>query len=561
MDIENVSENESLLIMADDGGRENCYEDGEQIDTVNSNEQNVPDSTWSQENDSAVEVAQEQEGYQPSKLESIFAVVKTLVMRGIVIYVIASFFQKPASVEPVPGGTVSTKLPAFNIFKNGTVMDLYVYLSESEKFNNFSDPEALIWSEKGIVYGDWNSGSNNDGTRVQNIEFKVSEAVQNNGSIYLHVYFTRRGKSPDPSSGKGMYSPHHMAYSKKLLNKYKRLRYTKTHNLLTGETAATLAEVKRAEILKEEFVSHWHPNLTLNLVTDQTNWIEGSVPPPLDEYIEFIPGGDHYKPVIYFNDFWNMFREYQPINKTTTTLELSLTSQPLSLFKWQIYSAHAMRNKWTVNWLGDTFVDEDDEEQDSLKEALLETSPYLLTLTILVSILHSVFELLAFKNDIQFWNNQKSLEGLSVRSVFFSVFQSLIVLLYVLDSDTNTVNKLTCFVGLCTEVWKIQKVVDISIDYEARIFGFIPRIRFSDKGSYIESSTKQYDMLAFHYLSWALYPLLAGYAVYSLFYQEHRGWYSFVLNMLYGSLLTFGFIMMTPQLFINYKLKSVAHMP
>lgn len=30
---------------------------------------------------------------------------------------------------------------------------------------------------------------------------------------------------------------------------------------------------------------------------------------------------------------------------------------------------------------------------------------------------------------------------------------------------------------------------------------------------------------------------------------------------MYGFLLTFGFIMMTPQLFINYKLKSVAHLP
>jgi hypothetical protein len=48
--------------------------------------------------------------------------------------------------------------------------------------------------------------------------------------------------------------------------------------------------------------------------------------------------------------------------------------------------------------LGEAFVDEEDEDQDSLKEALLETSPYLLALTILVSILHSVFELLAFKN-------------------------------------------------------------------------------------------------------------------------------------------------------------------
>ena len=30
---------------------------------------------------------------------------------------------------------------------------------------------------------------------------------------------------------------------------------------------------------------------------------------------------------------------------------------------------------------------------------------------------------------------------------------------------------------------------------------------------------------------------------------------------MYGVLLTFGFIMMTPQLFINYKMKSVAHLP
>uniref|UniRef100_A0A2C9JFM2 Cleft lip and palate transmembrane protein 1 n=1 Tax=Biomphalaria glabrata TaxID=6526 RepID=A0A2C9JFM2_BIOGL len=67
--------------------------------------------------------------------------------------------------------------------------------------------------------------------------------------------------------------------------------------------------------------------------------------------------------------------------------------------------------------------------------------------------------------------------------------------------------------------------------------------------------------MAFRYLSWLLYPLLGGYAVYSLVYQEHKGWYSWVLSMLYGFLLTFGFIMMTPQLFINYKLKSVAHLP
>lgn len=44
--------------------------------------------------------------------------------------------------------------------------------------------------------------------------------------------------------------------------------------------------------------------------------------------------------------------------------------------------------------------------------------------------------------------------------------------------------------------------------------------------------------------------------VYSLYYNEHRGWYSFVLQSAYGFLLTFGFIAMTPQLFINYKVSG-----
>lgn len=91
--------------------------------------------------------------------------------------------------------------------------------------------------------------------------------------------------------------------------------------------------------------------------------------------------------------------------------------------------------------------------------------------------------------------------------------------------------------------------------------GLFPRPTFKDKSTYVESSTKVYDDMAFRYLSWILFPLLGCYAVYSLLYLEHKGWYSWVLSMLYGFLLTFGFITMTPQLFINYKLKSVAHLP
>merc|ERR1719362_587685 len=119
--------------------------------------------------------------------------------------------------------------------------------------------------------------------------------------------------------------------------------------------------------------------------------------------------------------------------------------------------------------------DHEDEDQDSIKEAFLETNLYLLIITFVISIVHSVFEFLAFKNDIQFWNKRKSMEGLSVRSVFFNVFQSLIVLLYVLDNETNTVIKISCLVGLGIEIWKINKVVDVSVDHDRQFLGVFPR--------------------------------------------------------------------------------------
>jgi len=512
------------------------------------------------------QIAAEREQYQPSAMEKFMSIVKSMMMRGLVIYFFMSMFrrQPPPSGQAGADGTVQlTKGAATNLFENGTVFDLYVYLSENQEFNGFKDPSALVWTKKGLIYGDWYSGNDGDGCYSFSTSFPTSERLRNNGSIYMHSYIVAPGKSPDPSAGKGVYSKKWTIQKTKQLNKFKKKYYAKTANLLTGNTEATEEEqAKAAEGIKHEVFSHWHPNITINLVVDYTPWAPGQVPKPIDEFVEFTASMQNYKPIFYVNNYWNLNKEYTPLNSTVETLNLTVTYQPLSMFKWQMYSAQEMKNKFNMmaNLMGDE--GDDDDDQDSIKEAFLETNPYLLGLTFVVSIVHSVFEFLAFKNDIQFWNNRKSLEGLSVRSVFFNVFQSVIVLLYVLDNETNTVIKISCFVGLVIEIWKINKVIDVRVNPDnPSIMGFIPRLQFQDKGSYEESGTKEFDRMAFKYLGALFAPLAVGYCVYSVIYNEHKGWYSFILSSCYGFLLTFGFIMMTPQLFINYKLKSVAHLP
>jgi hypothetical protein len=140
-----------------------------------------------------------------------------------------------------------------------------------------------------------------------------------------------------------------------------------------------------------------------------------------------------------------------------------------------------------------------------------------------------------------------------------SIFQ-FIIFFYLLDSETSYIILISIGIGALIEFWKITRVFDIRWTKSS----YLPFIRipsFHDRATYSKSQTKDHDNTAIKYLTISAIPLLFGYAFWSLKYREHKSWYSWILRSLVGFVYTFGFISMTPQLFINYKLKSVAHMP
>lgn len=50
----------------------------------------------------------------------------------------------------------------------------------------------------GLRYGDWNSGINEDGSRVKHLSFPTPAALLQNQSYYLHAFFVKSGKSHIP---------------------------------------------------------------------------------------------------------------------------------------------------------------------------------------------------------------------------------------------------------------------------------------------------------------------------------------------------------------------------
>ena len=234
-------------------------------------------------------------------------------------------------------------------------------------------------------------------------------------------------------------------------------------------------------------------------------------------------------------------------------------------------------------------------------------------------------DLSAFRSDIGVWKGRETMRGLSSRSVLSSAAQTLVIYLYLLDSDhVNSVVLVTYTVSTALELWKVLKVLRImramkrraaaaASEAEERAGGgggggaaavalatAAAAAADDDDGdddggggsasaaegssvaastspvstgsaasaaasaaaaARLEAATERFDEIATRTLGIGLAPLVGGWAVYALVHYPHTTWYSWVISSLADSVYLFGFISMTPQLFINYQLKSVAHLP
>lgn len=70
-----------------------------------------------------------------------------------------------------------------------------------------------------------------------------------------------------------------------------------------------------------------------------------------------------------------------------------------------------------------------------------------------------------FHPDIQFWNKNKSMEGLSAKTVVVSFFCQLIIFLYLLDNDTSWMILASSGIGCVIEFWKIGKAMRIEVSF------------------------------------------------------------------------------------------------
>uniref|UniRef100_A0AC11BE39 CLPTM1 like n=1 Tax=Ovis aries TaxID=9940 RepID=A0AC11BE39_SHEEP len=287
-------------------------------------------------------------------------------------------------------------------------------------------------------------------------------------------------------------------------------------NLLTGGPAAQQIEAEKRPSALDEPVSHWRPRLTLNVMVDDFVFDGASLPADVQRYMKMIQLGKtvQYLPILFIDQLSSRVKDLMVINRSSTELPLTVSYDKISLGRLRFW-IHMQDAVYSLQQFGFS-----EKDADEVKGIFVDTNLYFLALTFFVAAFHLLFDFLAFKNDISFWKKKKSM------------------------------------IGMSTKLWKVKKALKMTITWR----GLRPTFQFG-ACSESERRTEEYDAQAMKYLSYVLYPLCIGGAVYSLLNIKYKSWYSWLINSFVNGVYAFGFLFMLPQLFVNYKMKSVAHLP
>ncbi|KAF5001540.1 hypothetical protein FDECE_10919 [Fusarium decemcellulare] len=468
----------------------------------------------------------------------------------------ASYSSIPKNVAPIwPQDShvdiTVTLSPSFNPIPISQVPGEYVVLQEKEfHLSNKSDKRTIETT------------------------FTVPKAVQHNGTLWGHFYVGLPGSNLDlHQPGFDTSKAYHFAWP--LTQYLPKKKVAKTRNLLE-DVPAPVVEEPEDEPNGPIIANYYHPNASFSFVPDLGVKDFGMMAPQIRQYLRLEATGARdgtgkngwYYPVLFINNFWQLTNQMTLLNDTVKELPLRIDLGNLAGWQFQLMATLETNSKESARQaaFGSSLPGGGDgTEIEMIKEVFLDSNPILLGVTIVVSILHMILETLAFGSDIAHYRKKKDNVGISVRSILANVFMQTVIFLYLLDNSQNTSWMIlgSQVVGIVIEFWKITTVVNVRLRPGAP-GSFLPyTIAFEDKQKLTETEekTKEYDEIAFKYMYIAGVPLLIAYGIYSLMYDSHKSWYSYVITTLVGSVYAYGFLMMIPSLYINYRLKSVAHMP
>ena len=267
-----------------------------------------------------------------------------------------------------------------------------------------SAKEALVLEEKAFKLGDWKDERDVETT------FSVPKEVQEGGTLWAHIYIALAGYPLDPiakdysiASAYHIFRPLNQILPKK--------KVVKTKKLLGSANVTEELEEESPANAPKKLGSYYHPNFTMSFIPDSGTQSYVNMHPAVRQFTTLETSGARdasgqngwYYPTLFVNTFWQLRDHMTELNSTVNKVPLHITLNNLNNWKFSLYASIDEGVKTTQRNVaegGSVPASGDGSEFEEFKKILLDTNVWLLSTTAVVTVLHMLFEALAFKSDI-----------------------------------------------------------------------------------------------------------------------------------------------------------------
>ncbi|XP_015365512.1 PREDICTED: cleft lip and palate transmembrane protein 1-like protein isoform X2 [Diuraphis noxia] len=327
---------------------------------------------------------------------------------------------------------------------------------------------------------------------------ELPRLTKQNGTLYAHVFLSKAQETLySGDKWTKLLTDPETVYTLVPMSIYKEPEYKIFQLLHEGEN------IKKNV---EKPVTHIKVVLPVSMLKEPLHFSQIHMPSDVYQYIRLYKKNQEYLPIFLHNTLQDRSFNITKIDKNTTHVPILLRYEPLSYTGLRILTQTQLAMV-TLQQFG--FKSKDIDEI----KAIFDTNHYLLLVSIIVAFVHILFDFLAFKNDISFWRSRKSMAGLSSRLVVWRAFSQTVVLLYLFEEKASMLIIVPSAISSVIEIWKVFKI--IPIDWKNLKLKQLTLNR-------AEEDTKKFDAESMKYLSYVLYPLCAGAAIYSLIYEPQK---------------------------------------
>lgn len=214
----------------------------------------------------------------------------------------------------------------FPLWPTEEPVDISIYVSELLALPPLSSEQmasSLVFNERNLQADDWSEH------RSVTFDVPLSRHVQNNGTLFAHIYVSRSGSAMDPTDPDYDASKAFRIIS--LLTKYlPKKKIVKTKKLIGGDHHESEEEEIALPDSSGLVVSYFHPNLTLDIVNNADVIGFNALPPPLRRHVVLEATGARdstgkngwYYPIVFVNEFWQLKDHMIELNSTVKYVSL-----------------------------------------------------------------------------------------------------------------------------------------------------------------------------------------------------------------------------------------------